>query len=431
MNRLIFLCILVFLSSIAYAEIPQDILTKLNSENIDDRLDACLVLGRLGNQEAIPLLQEKLRDSSMLVRHSAANALARIGGPEVNAIFKGMVASESTENKRIGLAGLAMTGDPGSIELVIKELDNPDWQVRWSAVYALGEWGYRPALAKLNEMAQNDSHKDSATGEYTIRKRAEDVCKKILCSIEWYRSFKDAQLLSQKLQKPIWVYWYIEDNDLCKKMDEIFFSTDVSDISQSFICVRLDAAKDPESVLKYDVGAVPCIILLDKEDNEIDRIMGVVSREDLIGRLKKAVEGKGTPKQWKANLVNNPNDVESAWHLAEFYLDNARIQDAIPLLENIVKYDIQNQSGYVDNALFALGYSLGAIGNYSKASEILEQLRNQYPSFKDMDKALYCLGLDYLSINKPNKAKEVFAELVDVYSASSVVKPAKEILGKL
>jgi tetratricopeptide (TPR) repeat protein len=431
MIRVIFLCLLIFLSSGVYAEVPQEILNKINSENVDDRLDACLMLGRLGSQDAIPLLQDKLRDGSMLVRHSAANALARIGGPEVNAIFKGMVASESIEKKRIGLAGLAMTGDPGSIEIVMKELDNSDWQVRWSAVYALGEWGYRPALSKLNEIAQNDPHKDSATGEYTIRKRAEEVCKKILCSIEWYRNLRDAQFLAEKLQKPVWAYWYIEDNDLCKKMDETFFSTEVSDISQSFICVRIDGAKDSESVLKYDVGAVPCIILLDKEDNEIDRIMGVVSRENLISRMKKVVEGKGTPKQWKENIAKNQNDIESAWHLAEFYLDNARIQDAIPLLENVVKYDVQNQSGYVDNALFALGYSLGAIGKYANAVGVLEDLKTRYPSFKDMDKALYCLGLDYLSINKPKKAKEIFTELVDVYSESSVVKPAKEILGKL
>jgi HEAT repeat protein len=427
----IVMALLLFFPSTLLAEIPAEIQSKLNSENADERLDACLILGRLGSPEAIPFLQEKLRDSSMLVRHSAANALARIGGEEVNAIFKGMIASESTEKKRIGLAGLAMTGDPSSIELVMTELDNPDWQVRWSAVYALGEWGYRPALSKLKEVAENDPHKDSATGEYTIRKRAEDVCKKILCSIEWYKNLSDARILSEKLQKPIWAYWFIENNDLCKKIDEILFSAEISDISQGFICVRQDGTKENESVLKYDVTAVPCIIILDKDENEIDRIIGVVSREDLIARLKKALEGKGTPKQWKENVSKRKEDAESSWHLAEFYLDNARTQDAVPLLENIVEYDIQNQSGYVDNALFALGYSLGAIGKYKKAVEVLEVLKDKYPDFKDMDKALYCLGLDYLSINKPDKAKEIFAELIEVYPKSSAVKPAKEILEKL
>lgn len=422
----------LFLSSACLAEIPQEVINKINSEDIEERLDACLLLGRLGDSEAIPFLKERLGDISMLVRHSAANALARIGGDSVNNIFKEMISSESIEKKRIGLAGLAMTGDPTYIDLVVKELDNPDWQVRWSAVYALGQWGYRPVLAKLEDIAEGDPYQDKTTDEYPVRKRASDACKKIRCSVEWYRDLKGAVILAEGLQKPIWVYWYIEDNPLCRKMEEeIFFSPEISDISQNFVCVKLDVSKDKDITLKYDINEIPAILIMDKSENIIDRMIGLVSRKGLLDRLRKILENKGTPRQWKELVEKNPGDIDSSWFLAEWYLDNNRIKDAISLLENIIRYDPKNKSGYTDNAIFVLGYSLGAIGEYKKAVDMLECLRKDYPTFKDMDKAFYCLGLDYLSVNKPDLAKKVFSELLEIYPESKTVKSTKEILEKL
>lgn len=431
MYRVGIFCLFLFLSSISLAEVPEEILGKVNSSDVEERLDACLFLGRFGSPEAVPLLKERLRDPSMLVRHSAANALARIGGEEVSSIFKEMISSQSPEKKRIGLAGLAMTGDPGSIEIVVQQLDNPDWQVRWSAVYALGQWGYRPVLPKLEELAENDPYLDNATGEYPVRKRAGEVCKKIRCSIEWYRNLDDARILAGKLQKPILVYWFVSDNPLCVRMDEIFFSAEISDASQGFVCVKVDAGKEKDLTLQYDINAVPSIIILDKEENIVDRMLGLVSREELLGRLNRILENKGTPKEWKELAAKNSSDVVTSWSLAEWYLDNNRMEDAIPLLENIVRYDPKNNSGYTDNAIFVLGYSYGAMGKYKKAVDMLERLRREYSSFKDMDKALFCLGLDYLSLNKPDHAKVIFTELIELYPESKTIKPAKEVLEKI
>ena len=408
------------------------VLDKLNSENPDEEMDACLMLGRLRDAEAVPLLKEKLRNNSMLVRHSAANALARIGGAEVVAIFKEMVASTSEEKKRIGLAGLAMTGDPGSIELVAAQLDDPNWQVRWSAVYALGQWGYRPVLSKLEEIAKSDPYKNSADGEYTIRQMAVDACNKIKCSFEWYRSLNDAKLLAEKLGKPVWAYFYIQDNALCSQMEDgVLFSVEMSDLSQHFVCVKLDAQKEHGLVAQYDISVVPYNVVFDKSGNEIDRIAGLLPRKELISRLNKVLENKGTPKEWKEKIASNERDVESLWHLAEWYLDNGKTKDAFILLENVVKYDEKNQFGYTDDALFALGFSYGSIGEYKKAIGMLEDLKARYPSFKYMDKAMYCLGLAYLSLNKVDSARKTFGDLVAVYPESKAVNPARELLDKI
>ena len=430
--RMFIAILFILFAATLWADIPVEISEKLVSEDVNERLDACLMLGRLGSEEAIPILKERLRDKSMLLRHSAANALARIGGTEVVVIFKEMVAAGGSEARRIGLAGLAMTGDPESIELVMVQLDDPDWQVRWSAVYALGKWGARAALPKLKKIAETDPYKNSATNEYPVRKRAAEMCQKIMSSIEWYRNFSSAMLLSKKLQRPVWIYWWVSDSKWCRILEEeVFFSKEISDISQHYICVKLDVEKDSSLVSQCEITGAPCNIILDKEGQEIDRMLGCVSRDELIKRLKNALENKGTPLEWKKKIAQNSSDIESLWYLAEWYLDNAKPQKALPLLEDIIKYDPKNQLGYTDNAIFVLGFSLGGLGKIDRAVELLQGLRNDYPKFKDMDKALYCLGLDYLSLGKVSKSKKILLELVKDYPESSVVKPTKEILGKL
>ena len=432
MIRIIILVLSLFLSRGLWADVSPEIAAKLNSEDSEQRSDACLALGQLRDPEAVPLLEERLKDNSMLVRHSAANALAQIGGDEANRIFNQMVASASMEKKRLGLAGLAMSGDKDSVPAVLKELDNDNWQVRWSAVYALGEWGYRPALARLQEIAESDLYLNKTTGEYPVRNMARISGRKIECAISWRRDMDSARILQQELQKPVLIYWFVPKNDWCRKMEDIIlFSPEVADLSQNFICVKINAAEEKELVAGYDIQAVPAIIIIDKQGEIVDRLLGLRPRKQLIERWKKALENKGTPQEWKKQVAKDPKDIESAWCLAEWYLDNNKIRDAIPLLKSIMMYDPRNKSGYSDNAIFALGYSLGAVKKYREAIDILRELRRKYPNFKDMDKALFCLGLDYLSVDDTDAARQALTDLVNIYPERSTAKPAGDILKQL
>lgn len=415
-----------------HAEISADVLTRLNSVNVEDRLDACIVLGQIGNEEAIPYLEPRLRDKSMLIRHSAANTLAKIGGDKAKDIFQKMVTQGGVEAKRVGLAGLAMTGDPESMQLVVKQLDNQNWQVRWSAVYALGERGYEPALKKVSEIVKNDPYKDSNSGDYPVRVQAEIAVQKINCFIEWYDNLEDAWLLTEELQKPILIYWTVAGDRWCRQLEEdVFFSPGTADICQQFICLKVEVTDNSVLVTQYDINGAPSITVIDQEGQEIERILGLVSQKELTSRLEKVIKGKGTPKQWQKAVKDDPGDVVSYWYLAEWYLDNGRVGKAVPLLRNIIKYDNKNQSGYTDNAMFVLGYCLGGQGKYQPAIELLECLIKDYPHFKDIDKAMYCLGLDYLGIGQTEKAKKEFAEIMAGYPDSKVIGAVNKIMVKI
>ena len=426
------LIITLLVCSFSWAEIPMDIVDRLGSQDVDQQIDACFILGNLGDIEAVGLLENKLNNKSILVRHSAANALARIGGEKVIVLFQEMIKKGGVEAKRVGLAGLAMSGDPNSLEVVISELNNPNWQVRWSAVYALGQWGCRKALSQLEDLAENDPYFNKATNEYPVRKIAKEVRNSITNSIEWYRSLEDAWLLSEKFQKPLFIYWTVNNSDWCRLLEEkVLFSPEVSDLSQMFVCLKLDVKRNDVLVTRYEVEGAPCILILDREGHEVDRILGVVDKDKLVKRMKDIIQEKNTPKKWKAILKKNPNDIKSSWHLSEWYMDNGKMRKAIPLLEVIIQNDTRNDYGYTDNALFLLGFCLGGKGDYGRAVKLLEALQMKYPRFKDMSKALYCLGLDYLMVNKVEKAEMTFNKILNEYPQSGIEKQVKSILEEI
>lgn len=429
---IIYIIIYILSCSILWAEVPAELLGKLDSQDINEQLDACLALGRLGDQEAVSYLQAKLGNKSMLIRHAAANALARIGGAQVKEIFQNMVQNGGVEAQRVGLAGLAMAGDQQSMEIVVEQLNSDSWQVRWSAVYALGERGYRPALAKLAEIAAGDPYQDENTESYPVRKQAETAVQKINCFIEWYGALEDAWLLAEKLQRPLLIYWRVDNSNWCRQMEEgVFFSPEVADLTQQFVCLRVDVTENPVLVTQYEIGGAPCILVLDREGQEVDRLLGLVSRKTLLQRLEQVLKGTGTPQQWQKKIKSNPADIESAWHLAQWYMDNGQTAKAVPLLKGILENDKQNKSGYSDNTLFILGYCLGEQGKCQEAIRVLEQLEKDYPRFPEMEKALYCLGLDYLSIGQLDRAREIFNRILAEYPAGKVSKQVKKILTEI
>ena len=85
----------------------------------------------------LSLLEKKLKDRQMLVRHSAADQLSQIGGEKVRLIFERLVRQESVEAKQLGLVGLSKVAPEKSALLFAEALDHPHPDV--SIVHLLHE----------------------------------------------------------------------------------------------------------------------------------------------------------------------------------------------------------------------------------------------------------------------------------------------------
>jgi len=371
-------------------------------------------------------LLKQLGSTNEEERAEAADTLTRVGGPRVEKEFREMLKSTSPERRQVAVVGLLQVSDSNEdLELVHASLKDDNSVVRWSAVLVLQNSGRAEAIPWLEEVGKSDQT-DS------VREAAIEALVKLRGGIRWVRSLSDAEKQARQLKNPILAYFFLRDSDYCQKLEEgVLADKSVVDVAEEFVCVRIDAAKQADEARKLDVRGAPTILFLDGQGNEMSRVAGLVEKEQLLTKLNEAKRSKLTFREARRLATQNPGDVQANWKVAETYLEEGREDLAEPNLRNVVEHDEENQYGYTDKAMFALGFALGKRGEYAQAAYSFEKLLERWPEYKDKDKALYCLGLSQLAVGQKDKGRARLEQLLKEFPNSSTAKSAQAALDKL
>ena len=387
-----------------------------------------LLLASVGTVRAdrVDDLVKQLGSTNDEERADAADALTHIGGERVEKQFREMLGSSSPEKRQVAVTGLLQVSDAEEdLERAHAALKDDNSVVRWSAVVALQSSGRAEVIPWLEEVEKSEQTE-------SVREAATDALGKLRSSIQWLRSLPDAEKQARQLKKPILVYFFLRDSEYCQKLEEgLLADKTVVDVAEEFVCVRIDAAKQGDDARKLDVRGAPTILLLDGEGNEMSRVPGLVEKEQLLAKLEEAKRSKLTFREARRLAMKNPADVQANWKVAETYLEEGNEDLAEPHLRNVIEHDEQNQYGYTDKAMFAMGFALGKRGEYSQAAYSFEKLLERWPEYKDKDKALYCLGLSDLAMGQKEKGRARLEQLLQEFPNNSIAKSAQAALDKL
>jgi periplasmic divalent cation tolerance protein len=387
-----------------------------------------LLLASVGTVRAdrVDDLVKQLGSTNDEERANAADALTHIGGERVEKQFREMLGSSSPEKRQVAVTGLLQVSDAEEdLERAHAALKDDNSVVRWSAVVALQSSGRAEVIPWLEEVEKSEQTE-------SVREAATDALGKLRSSIQWLRSLPDAEKQARQLKKPILVYFFLRDSEYCQKLEEgLLADKTVVDVAEEFVCVRIDAAKQGDDARKLDVRGAPTILLLDGEGNEMSRVAGLVEKEQLLAKLEEAKRSKLTFREARRLAMKNPADVQANWKVAETYLEEGNEDLAEPHLRNVIEHDEQNQYGYTDKAMFAMGFALGKRGEYSQAAYSFEKLLERWPEYKDKDKALYCLGLSDLAMGQKEKGRARLEQLLQEFPNNSIAKSAQAALDKL
>jgi periplasmic divalent cation tolerance protein len=387
-----------------------------------------LLLASVGTVRAdrVDDLVKQLGSTNDEERADAADALTHIGGERVEKQFREMLGSSSPEKRQVAVTGLLQVSDAEEdLERAHAALKDDNSVVRWSAVVALQSSGRAEVIPWLEEVEKSEQTE-------SVREAATDALGKLRSSIQWLRSLPDAEKQARQLKKPILAYFFLRDSEYCQKLEEgLLADKTVVDVAEEFVCVRIDAAKQGDDARKLDVRGAPTILLLDGEGNEMSRVAGLVEKEQLLAKLEEAKRSKLTFREARRLAMKNPADVQANWKVAETYLEEGNEDLAEPHLRNVIEHDEQNQYGYTDKAMFAMGFALGKRGEYSQAAYSFEKLLERWPEYKDKDKALYCLGLSDLAMGQKEKGRARLEQLLQEFPNNSIAKSAQAALDKL
>lgn len=403
----------------------------LKNEDPEIRSDACLALIPEG-KGAIGALAPLLEDKSLLVRHCAAYALNRIGGPAVEKLFRDNLRSANYDIRRISALGLGMGGEKDVLKALTPLLKDENWEVRWAAAYALGKSGDRRALAGLAPVAEGDPCYDRAGQKYPVREAAGEAMLKLNRSIGWQTSPEQAFSRARAEKKPLLLYFRASGSELCPEFEKrVLTEEKIIDALQRCRCLWLDHMVEPLLFERYRVKRVPTLIFFSGRGEERGRVEGVILPPELLGKILDLIEEEKSFHRLRARLRDNPRDREAAWQLAELYMDEGSWEKAAETLEPLIRNDPHNLSSLLDNALFARAYIRGEIGDYEGSRRDFQELLRRFPSFGNRSQALYCWGLSALKAGKISEGKKAFRRLTEQYPQTPTASAAQKILRKL
>lgn len=118
---------------------------------------AIAVLGKVGNEEHIAILTEKLRSGDRRVKANAVEAMEAIGGKRVYEFLNLLVDEQDNRVKANILIALGKYGDLKVFDLLSRMIKDSESNMRASAAYALGKLGMAQGVEPLiNALSDKD-----------------------------------------------------------------------------------------------------------------------------------------------------------------------------------------------------------------------------------------------------------------------------------
>ena len=129
-----------------------------SSKNDDPRIRRYLsiVLGRLGDRRATPLLLDGVQDKDVENRVYAILALGDLRDPAAVPALNQLVADPEKDVRKTAVYALGNIGDARAVPALAQALNDQEPDVRWNAAVSLSAFGDRRAVGPLKEMLDRE-----------------------------------------------------------------------------------------------------------------------------------------------------------------------------------------------------------------------------------------------------------------------------------
>jgi HEAT repeat protein len=129
-----------------------------SSKNDDPRIRRYLaiVLGRLRDRRATPLLLDGLNDKDVENRVYAMLALGELRDPAAVPALAKLTTDPERDVRKTAVYALGTINDPRAVPALVQALNDQEADVRWNAAVSLAGFGDRRAVGALKEMLDRE-----------------------------------------------------------------------------------------------------------------------------------------------------------------------------------------------------------------------------------------------------------------------------------
>ena len=107
-------------------------------------------------------------------------------------------------------------------------------------------------------------------------------------AIMWKYNLQDALKAAKSLGKPVMIDFYTDWCGWCKKLDsDTYTDPKVNAAAAKFICVKINAEREPALAGKYGVSGYPTVIFLDSNGNLLQKIPGFLPPDRFLAAMNR------------------------------------------------------------------------------------------------------------------------------------------------
>jgi thiol:disulfide interchange protein DsbD len=106
-------------------------------------------------------------------------------------------------------------------------------------------------------------------------------------SIQWGNDLNQAMEEAKKSNKTIFIDFYADWCSYCGEMDEEAFTDPqvIGKLTQNYVLLKVDVDENPDLSSKYKAYSLPTMVIVDSSGNEIKRIIGYQTPEQLLSQI--------------------------------------------------------------------------------------------------------------------------------------------------
>ncbi len=105
--------------------------------------------------------------------------------------------------------------------------------------------------------------------------------------LQWGTDLNQAMQEAKATNKSIFVDFYADWCAYCKEMDEVTYTDPQvkSKLNQNYVLLKVDVDENPSISSKYQAYSLPTMIILDANGNEVKKIIGFQSPEQMLSKI--------------------------------------------------------------------------------------------------------------------------------------------------
>jgi len=106
-------------------------------------------------------------------------------------------------------------------------------------------------------------------------------------SIQWGNDINKSMQEAKNTKKSIFMDFHTDGCSYCVEMDKETFTDPqvIEKLTQNYVLLKVDVDENPDLSLKYRAYSLPTMVIVDSSGNEIKRIIGYQTPEQLLGKI--------------------------------------------------------------------------------------------------------------------------------------------------